>query len=182
MARSSAEARPRALALRVIRRVFEEGAYSTLTLSRALERSSLTPRDRALAAELTYGTIRTRLLLDPQLAKASSRPLERVDPEAMAILRLGAYQLRYTRIPPHAAVAETVSLAGPRHRGFVNAVLRAVSVAGAEPPSSVDPEDAAAVSAATGLIPWAAGELARVLPADEVLAAAGALAAPAPLS
>jgi 16S rRNA (cytosine967-C5)-methyltransferase len=168
----------------VIRRVFEGDAYSTLALSRELERSGLTPRDRALAAELAYGTIRTRLRLDPVLAAASSRPLDRIDPEAMAILRLGAYQLGYTRVPAHAAVKETVALARPRHRGFVNAVLRAVSAAaeGDAPGSSPDPSDAEAVSAATGLVPWAAAELARVLPADEVVPAARALAAPAPLS
>jgi 16S rRNA (cytosine967-C5)-methyltransferase len=43
------------------------------------------------------------------------------------LLRLGAYQLVFGGVPPHAAVSETVSLAPKRTRGFVNAVLRKVS-------------------------------------------------------
>ena len=43
------------------------------------------------------------------------------------MLRLGAYQLAYAGVPPHAAVGETVGLAPKRTRGLVNAVLRKVS-------------------------------------------------------
>jgi 16S rRNA (cytosine967-C5)-methyltransferase len=166
----------------VIRRVSEEGGYSNLTLAAEFARSRLSARDRALAAELAYGTIRARLLIDPVVGAAVNRPLDRIDPEALAILHLGTYQLRFTRIPPHAAVSETVALAGPRHRGFVNAVLR--TIAAGAPPEGIepDPKDAAAVAAATGLSPWAVSEIQRLLPAQEVLPAARALAAPASLS
>jgi 16S rRNA (cytosine967-C5)-methyltransferase len=44
-----------------------------------------------------------------------------------AALRLGAYQLLRTRVPPHAAVSATVDLAPRRAAGFVNAVLRRVA-------------------------------------------------------
>jgi 16S rRNA (cytosine967-C5)-methyltransferase len=54
-----------------------------------------------------------------------------VDPEVLALLQLGAYQLLRTRIPSHAAVATTVELAratgNARATGFVNAVLRKIS-------------------------------------------------------
>jgi 16S rRNA (cytosine967-C5)-methyltransferase len=47
------------------------------------------------------------------------------------VLRLGAYQLLHTRVPPHAAVSTTVELCrmvvGPKPAGLVNAVLRRVS-------------------------------------------------------
>ena len=115
---------PRAAALRVIERVTEEGAYSSITLQAELDRSGLRPRDRALAAELAYGTLRRVLGLDWALAAHSTRPVERMTKAARAVLRLGAYQLLFTRIPDHAAVAETVRLAAGRERGFVNAVLR----------------------------------------------------------
>jgi 16S rRNA (cytosine967-C5)-methyltransferase len=42
-------------------------------------------------------------------------------------LRLGAQQLVFTDVAPHAAVAETVDLAPKRARGFVNAVLRNIT-------------------------------------------------------
>jgi 16S rRNA (cytosine967-C5)-methyltransferase len=46
-----------------------------------------------------------------------------VDTPTNALLRLGLYQILHTRIPAHAAVFETVALAG-RARGLVNAILR----------------------------------------------------------
>jgi 16S rRNA (cytosine967-C5)-methyltransferase len=49
------------------------------------------------------------------------------DDATRTVLRLGAYQLVFAGVPPHAAVSETVGLAPKRTRGFVNAVLRKVS-------------------------------------------------------
>jgi 16S rRNA (cytosine967-C5)-methyltransferase len=167
------------VALRVIRRVTEDRAYSNLTLSGELSRSALPARDRQLAADLAYGSLRRLLLLDRAITQASSRPLGKIDPAALALLRLGAYQLLFTRIPPHAAVSETVELAEPQRRGFVNAVLR--SIARAAPPSSEGHDDDA-ISGRTGLASWAVRELRRVLPPDEVEPAAAALATPADLS
>ena len=112
----------------------EEGAYSNLTLAGELQRSRLPARDRQLAADLAYGTVRKLLVLDRLIAPASTRPLSGVDPAALALLRLGAYQLLFTRIPDHAAVSETVGLAAPRHRAFVNAILRKVAVTGRRNP------------------------------------------------
>jgi 16S rRNA (cytosine967-C5)-methyltransferase len=170
---------PRALALRVIRRVTERNAYSNLSLSAELRRSSLPARDRQLATDLTYGTLRRVLVLDRAIAHAASRPLSGIDPPALALLRLGAYQLMFTRIPDHAAVSETVALASGRHRGFVNAVLRKVAVEAFPPPTGTLDQD---VSERTGMAVWAVAELRHLLPPDEVEAAAAALASPADLA
>ena len=102
---------PRAVALSTIRRVTERGAYSTLAFRAELARADLSPADTTLAAELAYGTIRRLLPLDHELAARSRRPLSALELEVVALLRLGAYQLRHTRIPAHAAVSETVALA-----------------------------------------------------------------------
>jgi 16S rRNA (cytosine967-C5)-methyltransferase len=60
------------------------------------------------------------------------------------ILRLGIAQLMFLRTPPHAAVATSVDLAHQRgllsHKGLVNAVLRRLSVEGAD---RVERQDAA---------------------------------------
>jgi 16S rRNA (cytosine967-C5)-methyltransferase len=72
-----------------------------------------------------------------------------------------------------------VALATARHRGFVNAVLRRLSSSPPEPPTG---DDDHAISLRTGLAEWAVEELHRLLPEHEVERAAGALAAPAPLS
>src|SRR5688572_29168822 len=121
----------RTVALEAIRRVTDEGAYSTIVVPGALRRSRLDERDRAFATELAFGTIRHLLPIDRALDRVASRPVHRMSPGARAVLRLGAYQVLFTDVARHAAVGETVGLARDRERGFVNAVLRRLSV---EPP------------------------------------------------
>ena len=162
----------------MILRVTEEGAYSNIALQAALDRSGLGRRDRALAAELAYGTIRRLLALDWTLARHSSRPVDCMTREVRGLLRLGAYQLFFTRIPDHAAVSETVGLAGSAERGFVNAVLRSLAARGPEWPQGDDDE---AVSIRTGLAAWAVRELRRLL-GDEAEECAAALGEQAPLT
>jgi 16S rRNA (cytosine967-C5)-methyltransferase len=166
----------RSVAIDVVRRVTDEGAYSNLALSRTLSRAGLDERDAALATELAYGTLRRRVPIDRALAPLLDRPLDTAPKPARAALRVGAYQLRYTRVPPHAAVSETVALADPRHRGFVNAVLRRLANARPDPPSGSDDES---VALRTGLAEWAVRELRRVVGDDDVEDAAASLARPA---
>lgn len=158
----------------MVRRVVEEGAYSNLALAAALGRAGLDARDRRLAADLAYGTLRAIPRLDPVIASHASRSFRRIDPIVLAVLRLGAYQVLMTRIPPHAAVSETVSLAPPRSRGFVNAVLR--RVAAAPPAPAPEGDDDEAVAARGGVAVWWVAELRRLLPPEEVEPAAAALA------
>jgi 16S rRNA (cytosine967-C5)-methyltransferase len=158
--------------------VVEEGAYSNLAVPAELDRSGLPERDRAFAAELAYGTLRKLVPIDAGLRRVSSRSLEHLDPAVLAVLRLGAHQVLFTRVPPHAAVSETVELAPPRARGFVNAVLRKIA---ADPPALPKTRDDHAVSIRTGLGEWAVAELRRLLPPDEIEPAAMALASQAPV-
>src|SRR5699024_4811335 len=78
-----------------------------------------------------YGTARATGLLDEVVAACSRRPLEQLEGPILNALRLGAYQLLRTRVPPHAAVTATVDLVaedvGQHATGFANAVLRQVS-------------------------------------------------------
>ncbi|MEM9040401.1 MAG: transcription antitermination factor NusB [Actinomycetota bacterium] len=125
-ARRSTRARPtaRAVAFDVLRRIERDGAFANLVLGPALERSSLDERDRRFVTDLVYGTTRMRRACDSLVDRfASSEP----DPPTRTLLRLGAYQLAFADVPPHAAVAETVGLAPRKTRGFVNAVLRRVA-------------------------------------------------------
>ena len=89
-------------------------------------------RDRALAAEIATGVERWRAALDHRIAQVASRPLDRLDPEVVSILRLSAYQILYlSRVPVSAVVDDGVNLAGRAGKrsaaGFVNAVLRGLS-------------------------------------------------------
>ncbi|MGE5225437.1 MAG: transcription antitermination factor NusB [Planctomycetaceae bacterium] len=180
--RSHPRTRPasaRAVALEVVRRVIDEGAYSNRLLPALLASSGLDQRDRAFAAELAYGTLRRRIPLDRAIGERSTRPVDRITPGAAHALRLGAYQLLVTGTPAHAAVGETVGLVDARERGFVNAVLRRIAE---DPPAPPVGRDDAGVSARTGMAPWAVRELRRLLDAEEVEAAAEAFAARGPLT
>ncbi len=81
----------------------------------------LSTRDRAFARSLYTNTLRRLGEIDALLrTRLQRRPALRV----MNLLRLGVTQLHVLRTPPHAAVAETVTLAPAHARGLVNAVLR----------------------------------------------------------
>ena len=169
---------PRAVAIEAVRRVADEGAYSNRLVPSLIGRSGLGPEDRRLASELSYGTLRSLLPIDAALEPLLERALRRAPATARAALRVGAHQLLGTRIPPHAAVGETVAVTPPRQRGFVNAVLRRLADEGWRPPEG---EDDASVSLRTGVSPWVVAEL-RALLGDEAEAAAAAIASPAGLT
>ncbi len=117
----------RRLALEVLARVEDEGAYANLALGPALERSGLDQRDRALATDLTYGTLRSRRAMEHLVGRFLSDP---PPPAAHRSLLLGAYQVTCRPdIPTYAAVSATVGAAPKRYRGLVNAVLRRVAKA-----------------------------------------------------
>ena len=140
----------RRAAFDVLRAVSERDAYANLALPAILTERGITGRDAAFATELTYGTCRTRGLLDAVIASAAGRPIDQIDPVLLDLLRLGAYQLLRAHVAPHAAVSTTVEQAGVEfdsiRAGFVNGVLRAISkrdekswVAELAPPVTVDP-------------------------------------------
>jgi 16S rRNA (cytosine967-C5)-methyltransferase len=121
----------RQAALDTLREVRARDAYANLLLPQLLRERRITGRDAALATELAYGACRCIGLLDQVIDACVDRPLAKVEPALLDVLRLGCYQLLRTRIPSHAAVASTVDLVraghGSRSAGFVNAVLRKVS-------------------------------------------------------
>lgn len=115
----------RAVALEVLARVEDDGAFANLALRAALERASLDERDRAMVTDLVNGTLRAQRYLDFVVGRRMARP---APPAARRALRLGAYQLlQRPDIPPYAAVSATVAATPKRFRGLLNAVLRRVA-------------------------------------------------------
>jgi 16S rRNA (cytosine967-C5)-methyltransferase len=140
----------RRVAFDVLQAVAERDAYANLALPALLREREITGRDAAFATELTYGACRSLGLLDAVIAAASGRPVSRIDPILLDLLRLGTYQLLRTRVDAHAAVDTTVEQAAiefdTARAGFVNGVLRSVStrdeaswVAELAPPADTDP-------------------------------------------
>lgn len=175
----------RRAAFDVLRAVSERDAYANLALPAILTERGISGRDAAFATELTYGTCRTRGLLDAVIASAAGRPIDQIDAVLLDLLRLGAYQLLRTHVAPHAAVSTTVEQAGVEfdsvRAGFVNGVLRAISkrdekswLAELAPPVAADPIGHAAFVHAHPR--WIAQSFADALGADaaELDAALGA--------
>ncbi len=120
--RSPAEIRARAA--QIVTEVAENGRSLELLLGSGSAAGS----DRALLSLLVYGTIRWYLRLIQLLALLTGKPVEKLSPPVRSLSLVGLYQLLYTNIAPHAAVAETVSAARllqqDRAAGLINAVLR----------------------------------------------------------
>ena len=121
----------RSVALNLLNKVTFEDSYANLVMPTLLEEAKLNTRDAALAQELAFSTIRWQLTYDFILNQVSSRPVDEIDASALNALRLGCHQLLKMRIPPHAAINETVNLiravVGEKAVGFANGVLRRVS-------------------------------------------------------
>ncbi len=162
----------RTCAYGVLRRVFEEGAFADRALHGAA--SELDRRDRALATALVFGTVQRRRTLDHVLAKLSSRPLERMEPPALAALRLGAFQLLFLDgVSDYAAVDDSVELAKHHSRGgapTVNAVLRRAAREGQALLAAIDDSTPAGAAILHSVPDWLAGLWWRELGADEAVA------------
>src|SRR5471030_2622703 len=95
----------RRVALDVLRRTFEQGAYTDRAFQAAAR--DLGQRDRALAMRLAYGAVQRRATLDHLIERCAERPVAKLDPLVRGALRLGAYELCFTQDAEHAAVNET---------------------------------------------------------------------------
>ena len=125
-------ANPREAALRILQAVDTRSAFSDRLLDGAhaqAARGGPDPRDLSLMHELVKGTLRWRGRIDAALDPRVHIGLAKVQPWIKSVLRMGAYQILFLdRVPPHAAVDESVKLAHkyghPGTAGLVNSVLR----------------------------------------------------------
>lgn len=121
----SANYNVRAAAFRSLTACAKHGKYPNLEVASSLSKANFSDADRRLYTEIVYGVTERIVTLDYIVATLSSRDISKIDPETLMCIRMGLYQLLYLdKIPDHAAVSETVSLAKRSSKGFVNAVLR----------------------------------------------------------
>jgi 16S rRNA (cytosine967-C5)-methyltransferase len=114
---------PRTLATRAVHDV----AVAGRSLDRALDSIVASP-ERALVTELAFGTIRHYYSLASDVRARLATPLKARERIVECALLVGAYQIRHTRVPPYAAVSESVrtvvELGRPWAKGLTNALLR----------------------------------------------------------
>ena len=116
----------RAVAANVVSKVLKSEASLASLLPEA--QVEVHEKDRALLKELCYGTLRLQPRLELYTKYLVTKPLRKKDFDILALLLLGFYQLRYTRIPDHAVLQETVAattaLKKTWAKALVNGVLR----------------------------------------------------------
>ena len=113
----------RAVAAEVIYKLVRGSGSLTTHLQEARSRP-----DYQLIQELTFGTCRWYEQLSFFLESLLEKPLKSKDSDIHSLLLIGLYQLRYMRVPDHAAINETVNAARdlkkPWAKALTNAVLR----------------------------------------------------------
>jgi 16S rRNA (cytosine967-C5)-methyltransferase len=171
----------RECALKVVRRVFEHGAYADRALH--AEARELEPRERALAGALVYGTVQRRATLDAFAATLVNRSLNRLEAPVLAALRLGLFQILFLGgVADHAAVNETVALVkplSPGGAGLTNAVLRRATREGAAWLASLRDDTPADAAVAHSIPAWLAERWFDELGAESARALMAAVNRPA---
>ncbi|WP_435946991.1 16S rRNA (cytosine(967)-C(5))-methyltransferase RsmB [Dryocola sp. BD586] len=116
----------RSLAAQTIEQVVEKGQSLSNVLPPMQQKVS--DKDKALLQELCFGVLRTLPQLEWLTGKLMSRPMTGKQRTIHYLIMVGFYQLLYTRIPAHAALAETVegavAIKRQNLKGLINGVLR----------------------------------------------------------
>ncbi len=116
----------RALAAKCCYAVIDQGRSLSDELPKRQEK--LQGKDKGLLQEICYGVLRFLPELEQDVRQLMQKPLTGKQRVFHFLLIVGVYQIKYMRIPDHAAVSETVaatSILKNRHmKALVNGVLR----------------------------------------------------------
>ena len=128
-------ANPRQIAFEALLRIEKDGAFSNLALDAVLSKTDLDTRDKSFVSNLFYGVIEREITIDYNLSLYLTKPLKKLKPEVLTIMRMGAYQILFMdKVPDSAAVNESIKLSKKNSASFasglINAVLRKVSMSG----------------------------------------------------
>lgn len=106
--------------------IHTKNAYSNIAVNRAVAKNI--PDDEAFVRNIVYGVLENQIFLDHRLSQLMKQKLKKVNPKALVLLRMGAYQIEFAdSVPAYAAISESVNIAKKVCRGldgFVNGVLR----------------------------------------------------------
>ena len=106
--------------------IFQEDAYSNITLNKYFNKYKLEEQDKRFISEVVYGTIKNKMYLEHILKNYSKG---RVKPKVKIIIIMAIYQLLYMdKTPSFAIIDEAVKLSkkilGNITGNFVNGILR----------------------------------------------------------
>lgn len=116
----------RALAARCCYSVIDQGRSLGDELPKQQDKVAI--KDKGLLQEICYGVLRYLPELEHDVRGLMQKPLTGKQRVFHFLLLVGVYQIKYMRIPDHAAVSETVAATGAlknRHmKSLINGVLR----------------------------------------------------------
>jgi len=129
----------RQFAVLILTEVLQKGSSLSSVIEHRLNR--LAPCDHALCKELCYGVMRKYFVLQQYLVDYLKRPIKLKDLDIRLLILSGIYQLKFMRIPDHAAINETVKVCKDLKKAWatalVNAILRKVQKANLIPPTII---------------------------------------------
>ena len=127
--------------------VLINGQYANLVMRKAF--NVYEPNQRHFGSAMVYGILRhynqCLYWLKPYLRKSPKKKEE-------ILLVMGVYQLKYMDVKSYVVIDQTVALAKPAYRGFINATLRAIDTTNCLPALPDDPIDALSIK--TSLPKW----------------------------
>lgn len=116
----------RALAAKCCYSVIDQGRSLSDELPKQQDKAAL--KDKGLLQEICYGVLRYLPELEHDVRALMQKPLTGKQRVFHFLLLVGVYQIKYMRIPDHAAVSETVAATGAlknrQMKALVNGVLR----------------------------------------------------------
>ncbi|WP_036773766.1 16S rRNA (cytosine(967)-C(5))-methyltransferase RsmB [Photorhabdus australis] len=116
----------RSIAAKAVNQVLEQGQSLSTVLPKLQQ--NITDKDKSLLQEFSFGVLRVLPQLEWIINQLMAKSLKGKQRILHYLLMVGIYQLIYTRIPAHAALAETVNGAAtlkyPQLKGLINGVLR----------------------------------------------------------
>ncbi|HAM14847.1 MAG TPA: hypothetical protein DCP91_03085, partial [Eggerthellaceae bacterium] len=118
----------RLAALYATQRVRRRNAFAQEVIESTIDRSRISPADRAFATLLTLGVVSTSGSLDEVINRCLASPRD-IKPDVRDALRISTYEVIYLRKEPHAAVNQGVELVravAPSAAGLANAVLHRI--------------------------------------------------------
>ena len=122
----------REAALKALIKFRSSQSRSEAALDSVLRGADISDRDAALSTRIFYGVLQNKMLIQYYVNYFSTLNTEKIEDNVLDILGIAIYQMIFlTKIPPSAAVNESVKLArkysGQRSVGYVNAVLRKIA-------------------------------------------------------
>ena len=136
----------RQIAYEILLKIEKDKAFSNLAVDSAVKAYCPDSTDCAFISRLVYGVTERKITLDYIIDKNLSQPISKLKREVLVILRLGVYQIVFSdKIPPSAAVNESVKLAKANKcnfaAGLVNALLRKVGNEGFDLSEDLSPSE-----------------------------------------